>query len=58
MLQKPAEVDKGAEKAKGLTLEELQAQTGDLLPMRLEMRRRRKKHRNDCLITLLGCNIL
>ncbi len=54
MLQKPAEVDKGTEKAKGLTLEELEAQVGDLLPDRVEMRRKKRTH---CLILLEFCLI-
>ncbi len=45
MLQKPAEVDKGTEKVEGLTLEELEAQVGDLLPDRVEMRRHKARRR-------------
>lgn len=35
-------------KAEGLTLEELEAQVGELLPQRLEMRRRRRRRRGNC----------
>ncbi len=55
MLRKPAEADKGTEKAEGLTLEELEAQVGDLLPDRVEMRRR--KNRRRCLNLLNVCVI-
>ncbi len=55
MIQKPAEVDKGTEKAEGLTLDELEAQVGDLLPDRVEMRRRRQ--RQHCLVLLGLCAI-
>lgn len=45
----------GLAKTEGLTLEELEAEVGGLLPARVEMRRRRRRRRRRCTSLVLGC---
>ena len=48
MAQRPTKAKEQTTKAQGLTLKELEAQVGGLLPDRLEMRRRRRRGVSAC----------